>query len=107
MFEVSCTSEEKVVLTLAPTTKGGVAVLPIAPPTVTVESGDGTAAVIDQSTVEVSSGSLVGDTVFTVAADFDPNGDGLVEHLAEQIVLHVGEAQVVGWGMSAASPVLK
>jgi hypothetical protein len=107
MFNVSCTTEEKVLVTLAPTTEAGALVLPVNGVTVTVVSGDGSFEIVDNSSFYLISGALVGDTQYTVSAEFDPDGDGLTESLADTIVLTVGQAQIKSFGFQVAEPVLK
>lgn len=105
-FEIACTNEEKVKVTLAPTTEGGAPVAPLNL-AVTVVSGDGSAQVLDANSFELISGSLIGDTQFAVAADFDPAGDGSLEHFTDTITLHAGEAKVVTFGFTAGTPEVK
>jgi hypothetical protein len=107
MFNVQCTTEEKALVTLAPTTEAGVAVQPVNGVNITVVSGDATFEVVDNSSFFLIAGSLIGDTQFAVSAEFDPDGDGLTEALADTITLTVGQAQVKSFGFQVAEPVLK
>jgi hypothetical protein len=107
MFNVTCTTEEKALVVIAPTTEAGVAVQPINGVNITVISGDGTFEVVDNSSFFLISGALIGDTQYAVSAEFDPDGDGLTEALADTITLTVGQAQVKSFGFAVAEPVLK
>jgi hypothetical protein len=108
VIDKKVTTEEKILVTMQPTkTEGGVLVLPINPPVVTLLSGEGSVEVVDNANFYLMGGTNVGVAVFSVTADFDPNGDGLFETVTDQLELTVGEAQILGFGFSTAEAVLK
>jgi hypothetical protein len=108
MFEAGCTTEEKVLVTISPVTEAGAPVTPVNGITISVTSGDGSFEIVDNTSFYLVSGSLVGDTQYAISAEFDPDGDGTTESLADSIVLHVGQPKVTGFGFAVVSePILK
>ena len=108
VFEVSCTIEQKVPVSCNPMTEAEELVAPINGVTVAVVSGDGSFDMNpDELSFYVIPGATVGDTVYSVNADFDPNNIGVLEHLSDTIVLHATEAIVVGFGFTSGEPVLQ
>jgi len=105
MVEIGVTNEEKVLVTVSPTTHAGKPAVLDGPVTVAVQSGDGTATQVDDKSFYLNSGENPGDTVFVVSADADI-GAG-VELISEVIVLHVAGAKAANLGITFGVPELK
>lgn len=107
-LELTITNEQKIPVTLNPTTDAGKpAELEDDPaPKWSVVSGDSqVVASPDGKSAELISSDTPGDTVFMVEADADI-GDG-VENLVDTITLHVQGARAKNLGLSAGDPVTK
>lgn len=102
MVEIGLTNEEKVLVTVSPTTHSGKPALLDGAVKVEVQSGDGTATQVDDKSFYLNSGENPGDTAFIVSADADL-GAG-IELISEVIVLHVAGAKAANLGITFGAP---
>jgi len=105
MIELSCTVEEKIKVTVNPVTPGGVPATLDGPIQASVQSGNGTVALVDEDSFFVISGDLPGDTTFLVSGDADL-GAG-VQTISDTVLLHAVEAKASNLGLTSELPVLK
>jgi hypothetical protein len=103
-LEVSLTTEQKVRLSVTPMTPGGQPATLDGPVQWSVE-GACTLEAIDATSTWVLSGSTIGDSIVTVAADADL-GQGVVP-IGDSATLHVSDPMAASLGMAADEPVLK
>lgn len=102
-FEIACTNEEKVLITVNPVTAGGKPVALDGPVRVTRQAGDGDSIVQpDGKSFYVISGDLPGDTAYLLEGDADL-GAG-VQTIAESVILHVAGAMAKSFGLTAGAP---
>jgi len=103
MIELTCTNEEKILVTVNPTTSTGKPTKLDGAVSVTVESGSGSAVVQEDGlSFYLISGDDAGDTTFVVTADADL-GEGVVS-ISDAIILHVAGALAKNLGLVAGSP---
>lgn len=106
MLEISITNEQKLTVSLAPTTDGGNPAKLDGAPTWSVASGDSTVvAAADGLSASLVSSDTPGDTTYLIEADADL-GSG-VETVSDTITLHVIGASAHQLGLSASAPTLK
>jgi hypothetical protein len=103
-IEISLSNEEKVRVSVAPTTPGGQPAPTDGPAQFSIE-GNCTVEPIDDLSCWVISGSAVGDSVLTAAVDADL-GSGIVP-LADTATIHVANPMAANLGMQADQPELK
>ena len=105
MLELTCTNEEKIKVTVVPTTRGGVPVALDGLVSVSIQSGEGDVALVDDTSFYLISGLSPGDTTYLVEADADL-GDG-VQTISDIITLKVEGALASSLGLFADMPELK
>jgi hypothetical protein len=106
MLELTITNEQKIPVTLAPTTAAGKPAELDGPAKFSVISGSSTVvAGEDGKSAELISSDTPGDTVFLVEADADL-GEG-VETISDTITLHVAGARAANLGLTAGTAVPK
>lgn len=102
-MELSCTNEEKILVTVNPITGAGKPAPLDGPVKVTKQAGDGDVIIQpDGNSFYVISGDNPGDTAYLVEGDADV-GAG-VETIADNIILHVAGAKAKSFGMTAGTP---
>lgn len=106
MLELTITDEQKVNVTLAPTTDAGSPAKLDGAPAWEVTSGDATVTpAADGLSADLVSGAIAGDSVITVTADADL-GQG-VTTITEVITLHVIDPQASNLNAKAGVPTPK
>lgn len=105
MFEVQLTTEQKVLVTLAPETLSGQPAELDGIPKIAVISGDATIEIVDDKNFFIVSGSKPGDSQVLVEADADL-GEG-VELISGVIKATVIGARAANLGLKIGTPVLK
>ncbi len=101
MAEVSLTSEQKVKVTLTPTTATGKPSSLDGAATFTVESGDATVENVDDLSAYIISGTA-GVSVISVSADADL-GEGVVT-ITDSITVTVNDPLAANLGLSIGQP---
>lgn len=102
MLELNLTNEQKVKITVTPTTQGGHAAAIDGEAVFTVQVGDCTIEPIDDGSAFIVSGDNPGDSVILVQADADL-GEG-VQTIADTVNVHVSGAPATSLGLAAGSP---
>lgn len=103
-LDLTITNEQKIKITVTPTTASGVPATLDGPIRVSVASGDSTAVAVDgePNAAYLVSAATPGDTTFVVEGDADLGaGEQLVQDVA---VLHVAGALAANLGLTAGSP---
>jgi hypothetical protein len=105
-LEIALTNEEKVQITINPTTSTGKPATLDGAPTWTITSGDATLAVaVGGLSAFLISGDSLGDSTVLVEADADL-GQG-VETIADTVLLHVNGALAKNLGLAAGPAIPK
>ncbi len=105
-MQITITNEEKVLVTLAPTTAAGNPATLDGIPTWVVTSGDATLEIAEDGlSAFLVSGNVAGISTIELTADADL-GEGIV-NIVETIDLTVTEAAASVLGLVVAAPVLK
>ncbi len=103
MLELSITNEQKIKVTLRPTTSAGRPAQVDGAPVWIISSGDSTISVApDGLSADLISSDVPGQTMFVVSADADL-GAGVV-NITDSILLTVEGALAVNLGLSAGNP---
>lgn len=104
-LELSCTNEEKILITVNPVTAAGKSIPLDGAVAVTITSGDGEVEVLDDNTFFCVSGNELAPSTFLVEGDADL-GDGIVT-ISDVIVLNVIGAMAKNLGLVAGAPIIK
>ena len=102
MLSLTCTNEQKIRVTVTPTTSAGRPATLDGDVSVTVVSGDSTFNLMPPNAFELISSDTPGATTFLVEADADL-GSGVVL-IQDTITLDVAGALAVNLGLTAGAP---
>jgi len=105
LLELTCTNEQKILVTVIPVTAAGIPAPLDGPVVVTVEAGDGTVVSVTDTSFYVVSGDVPGMITYLVSADANL-GEG-VETISDFISLTVEGAKAINLGLVAGVPELK
>lgn len=107
MIETTCTTAQKVPITVSPQSSSGAPAPIDGALRLAVLSGDGT---VEQDPNDplvffVVSGSTVGDSEFSVDADAAPGAEERI--IGDRVLLHVTAEEAASLGLTAGAPVAK
>lgn len=102
MAEIALTSEQKVKVTLTPTTATGKPSSLDGAATFTVESGDCTVENIDELSAWIISGDAAGVSVISVSADVDLSEE--VKTITDSITVTVSDPFAANLGLTIGQP---
>ena len=104
-LELSCTNEEKILITVNPVTAAGKSIPLDGAIMVSITSGDGEVESVDDNSFFVVSGDELAPSTFLVEGDADL-GEGVVT-ISDVIVLNVFGAMAKNLGLVAGAPIVK
>ena len=104
-LELTCTNEEKILITVSPVTASGKPTKLDGPATVDVTSGEGGVSMVDDTSFFVVSPDVPGVTTYLVRGDSDLGGG--VVMIADTISLNVTSVLASSLGISAGPAVPK